>query len=102
MNVRSGSEARKKSKLVMVRVTPEDYDELRSRALDTGTTVPEYLRACGMGRTTRSAVDSQLINELRRLGGLQKHLFKEGEGQLSKEYSEVLVAIQSAIARIAD
>lgn len=38
--------------------------------------------------------------ELRRLGGLQKHLFKEGSGVMSKEYSDVLMAIQKAILKV--
>ncbi len=101
MTGRSGSETRRKCKLVMVRVTPEDFEALGQRAKDAGLTLPEYLRSCGMSRQIKSAVEAQVVNELRRLGGLQKHLFKEGGGQLSKEYSEVLVALTHAIARIA-
>ena len=44
--------------------------------------------------------DTEMIMELRRLGGLQKHLFKEGEGLMSKEYSQVLVALQNALLRV--
>ncbi|MBL2086522.1 mobilization protein, partial [Klebsiella pneumoniae] len=44
--------------------------------------------------------DHKLINELSRLGGLQKHLFKEGNGVGSKEYAEILQAIKAAIFRI--
>ncbi|WP_279574096.1 hypothetical protein [Burkholderia anthina] len=40
------------------------------------------------------------MNELRRLGGLQKHLFNEGGGVLSKEYAAVLVELKQAILRI--
>ncbi|EAQ4528376.1 mobilization protein, partial [Salmonella enterica] len=43
---------------------------------------------------------TEMIMELRRLGGLQKHLFKEGNGVLSKEYSQVLVALQKALLRV--
>lgn len=96
----SGSENRQKTKHIMVRVTPDQLENLREKALDCGATVPEYLRACGLGRRTRNQVDAHVINELRRLGGLQKHLFKEGGGVSSKEYAAVLVEIRAAIARI--
>jgi len=39
--------------------------------------------------------------ELRRLGGLQKHLFTESQGVGSTEYAKVVVAITDAIERIA-
>lgn len=96
----SGSESRRMTKQIKVRVTPEQKGVLTEKALDCGITVPEYLRACGLGRPTRSAVEAHIINELRRLGGLQKHLFKEGGGVLSKEYAAVLVEITRAILRI--
>lgn len=86
----------------MVRVTPEQLVILREKATDSGVTVPEYLRACGLSRRTRSKMEAHIINELRRLGGLQKHLFTEGGGVLSKEFAAVLVEIRAAIARIGD
>ena len=63
------------------------------------------MRCAALKRKTRSTIDSQVINELRRLGGLQKHLFTEagghdGGGRLSKEYAEILAAIKEAIERI--
>ncbi|WP_171017168.1 plasmid mobilization protein MobA [Pseudomonas sp. G(2018)] len=98
----SDSETRKKTELIMVRVTPEEKAALTERAHDANLTTPAYLRDCGLGRTIRSKVEHHVINELRRLGGLQKHLFKEGGGAKSKEFAEILVEIQRAIARIGD
>ncbi|APO88904.1 plasmid mobilization protein MobA [Xanthomonas euvesicatoria pv. euvesicatoria] len=98
----SGSEERQKTKHVMVRATPEQLAALREKANDSGVTVPEYLRACGLGRRTRSKMEAHIVNELRRLGGLQKHLFTEGGGVLSKEFAAVLVEIRAAIARIGE
>ncbi|AIO75977.1 MULTISPECIES: plasmid mobilization protein [Burkholderia cepacia complex] len=43
MSDRSGTEERKKTKVIMVRVAPDEFDVLQERALDTGTTIPEYL-----------------------------------------------------------
>lgn len=75
--------------------------EVREKAADCSMSVGRFMLTAALGRETKSKVDAQIVNELRRLGGLQKHLFNEGGGQLSKDYSDVLVAIKAAITRIA-
>ncbi|KPC19469.1 Mobilization protein MobB [Pseudomonas syringae pv. maculicola str. M6] len=84
---------------------PEEADKIKEKAIDSGVSISEFLRCAALKRKTRSTVDSQVINELRRLGGLQKHLFAEGGGHtagghVSKEYGEILVNIKRAIQRI--
>ncbi|MBR4877740.1 MAG: hypothetical protein IKU14_08525 [Rhodocyclaceae bacterium] len=64
--------------------------------------VSEYLIRCALDRKIASAVDAQTVRELRRLGGLQKHLFNGGGGVLSKEYAAILGEIREAVARIMD
>lgn len=101
----STSEKRRRVVNLKVRCLPEEADAIRQKAQDSGVTVSEFLRCAGLGRKTRSTLDSQIINELRRLGGLQKHLFSEGGGhagggRLSREYADILVAITEAIKRI--
>ncbi|MGK9517793.1 plasmid mobilization protein MobA, partial [Salmonella enterica subsp. enterica] len=83
---------------------PEEADKIKEKAIDSGVSISEFLRCAALKRKTRSTVDSQVINELRRLGGLQKHLFAEGGGHtagghVSKEYGEILVNIKRAIQR---
>ena len=56
--------------------------------------------ATALNRRTRSKVEGHILNELRRLGGLQKHLYNEGGGRLSKELAEILVELKAAIMRI--
>lgn len=94
------SEVRQKTKIVMVRVTPEQLQTLRDKAREAGVTVPEYLRRLGLGRNLHSKLEAGVINELRRLGGLQKHLFTGGGGVRSREYASILVEIREAIKRI--
>jgi len=96
----SSSESRKRVVNLKTRCLPEEAEEIRSKAIDSGVTVSEFLRCAALGRKTRSTIDSQVINELRRLGGLQKHLFSEGKGVHSKEYAEILKSIKEAILRI--
>ncbi|MGK2894467.1 plasmid mobilization protein MobA [Klebsiella michiganensis] len=97
----SKSESRNRTELLLgIRCFPEEKKKLQESAQAAGLSVGEYLRRCGLGRRIKAKCDTELIMELRRLGGLQKHLFKEGGGVLSKEYSEVLVAIQKAILKV--
>ncbi|ANY18494.1 plasmid mobilization protein MobA [Bordetella pseudohinzii] len=97
MTARSGSESRQKTRRILIRASPEEHDALLEKARDCGVSLPAYLRACGLGRQTRSKMEAHVLNELRRLGGLQKHLFNEGNGIGSKEYSEVLIELKAAI-----
>ena len=104
-NGESSSENRKRTVNLKVRCLPEEADEIKDKAIDAGVSVSEFLRCAALKRKTRSTIDSQIINELRRLGGLQKHLFTEAGGHeggsyLSKEYADILVAIKEAIQRI--
>ncbi|RPE25266.1 NTP pyrophosphohydrolase [Burkholderia pseudomallei] len=64
--------------------------------------VGQFVLTAALGRRTRTKIEAHILNELRRLGGLQKHLFNEGGGMLSKEYAAILVEIREAIARIGD
>ncbi len=75
---------------------------VRERARDCGMSVGQFVLAAALGRRTRTRIEAHILNELRRLGGLQKHLFNEGGGVLSKEYAAILVEIREAIARIGD
>ena len=75
---------------------------VRGKARDCGMSVGQFVLAAALGRRTRTKIEAHILNELPRLGGLQKHLFNEGGGMLSKEYAAVLVEIREAIARIGD
>lgn len=88
-----------RNKQYIMRMTEDEFSEIQQKASDCGLSMAEYMRRCAMGRQTRSYIESKVINELRRLGGLQKHLYK-GDQEHSKEYAEVLVAITDAIKLI--
>lgn len=75
---------------------------VRGKARDCGMSVGQFVLTAALGRRTRTKIEAHILNELRRLGGLQKHLFNEGGGMLSKEYAAILVEIREAIARIGD
>ncbi|CNI61222.1 conjugal transfer relaxosome component TraJ [Yersinia pekkanenii] len=101
----SKSEKRQRSDVLLgIRCYPEEKEQIKAKADAAGLSVGEFLRRCALGRKIQAKCDTKLIMELSRLGGLQKHLFNEGRGNVSdkfsKEYSQVLVAIQKAILTI--
>lgn len=97
----SKSENRNRTALLpSIRCFPEEKEVVRIKAEAAGLSIGAFMLRSALGRRIDTKCDTELIMELRRLGGLQKHLFKEGGGMLSKEYSEVLVAIQKAILKV--
>ncbi|AJZ97012.1 hypothetical protein PFLUOLIPICF7_07355 [Pseudomonas simiae] len=97
----SGSEQRRRTgRLPAIRCFEEEEALVREKAQESGMSVGQFVLATALKRQARSKIDSHVINEPRRLGGLQKHLFTEGNGALSKEHANVLVGITEAIKRI--
>ncbi|EOV0239550.1 plasmid mobilization protein MobA [Salmonella enterica] len=97
----SKSEKRNRTELLLgIRCLPEEKEAIQEKAKTAGLSVGEFLRRAALGRRIDAQCDTEMIMELRRLGGLQKHLFKEGNGVLSKEYSQVLVELQKALLRV--
>ena len=100
MNAR-GTETRQMQRALSVRVTPDDYAAIADRAASCGLPIAEFVRRCSLGRQTPARTDLQVVNELRRLGGLQKHLFSQDADCNRERYAELLLEIQAAIKRVA-
>jgi hypothetical protein len=73
------SESRKKTKLIQVRVTPEEKVQLKTRAADFGVSVGELCRRSIFSAVPKSLADQNAIQELAalradlgRMGGLFK------------------------------
>jgi len=96
---RRGSETRARQHQVAVRFSDAEWARVEKEAAAADLPVTAYVRDAALGREI--AAGSHVIAELRRLGGLQKHLFTESHGVGSTEYAKVLVAITDAIERIA-
>ena len=100
------SEKRQRTALLpSVRCFPEEKTQIQDSAQTAGLSVGEYLRRCALGRRITAKTDTKTMNELLRLGGLQKHLHNELKDKgmtpaLSKQFSEVLSALKKAIVAI--
>lgn len=66
------------SAVVNVRLTPEEKSQLAEQAGTAGLTVSALVRKRVMGRAVVASTDAAMLRELRRLGGLFKHLFAQG------------------------
>lgn len=98
------SDQRRKTVALAVRLDPQEADAIREKARDSGVTVSEFLRAAALGRKTRHSTNmdsAQIINELRRHGGLQKKIHNDTGGAYSGKTAEILMDIKLAIERIA-
>ncbi len=91
-----------KTAQVRIRFTPDEKAQAEALAKEGGLTLSEYIRRRALGLPVRSKADAQMINELRRLGGLVKHIHNQTDGVNSKETAGVLVSITEAIKRIGD
>jgi hypothetical protein len=97
--IMAGTEQRQKRVALSVRVSDRDRDAIAAKAASSGLPIAEYVRRCALGRQTPSRVDARLINELRRLGGLQKHLYN-GDRDRGPQYAEILLELTDAIRRV--
>ncbi|WP_050751083.1 plasmid mobilization protein [Acidiphilium cryptum] len=86
-----------------VRLTPTERAELEAAAETAGITLSEYIRRRALGRRVvarRALTDIQTLNELRRLGGLVKHLALEEVGN-PDDLRTALAALREAAERVA-
>jgi hypothetical protein len=80
-----------------IRFTPTELAELKEAANIAGITVSTYVRRRALGRKIAANVDLIMIRELRRIGGLLKHIHNESGGAYSDLTANTLIDIQKAI-----
>ena len=83
-----------------VRLSTEEHQLIEAKLARSGLSFNEFMIRSALGRKIAPAADSQAIAELKRLGGLQKHLFNQGQGVLSVEYAAILQEIKHAIQKL--
>lgn len=111
----NGTDKRRRTHVVGVRMTDDERESIVGKARDCGLTVSAFFRACALGRKTRNATTSRVLDELtklgneqRRIGGLIKHLRFEGALSpaervgLMQQVEAAQRAVVNAISKIAD
>ena len=87
--------------IVNVRLTSEEKERLRDDADMAGLSMSALIRARYFGRPVVAHADQVLIKELRRVGGLLKHIHNESGGAYSAETSAALFLVNEAIRKVA-
>lgn len=90
----------KKSVQFRIRYTPSEKSEIEQHADHAGLTMSEYLRRRALGKRVMSIADEKIINELRRIGGLLKHVHNESGGAYAAQTASALGELMSVIVRI--
>lgn len=88
-----------KDAILKMRLTADEKKFICAQAEAAGLPVSAYVRALAVGNTIRTKTDAAVLNELRRLGGLCKHLFNNGADP--GETGSALRALEAAAARLA-
>lgn len=85
-----------------VRLSESEDARLVEQAAIAGLSVSEYMRRLFFGgRPIIASTDDQMIRELRRMGGLLKHLSMAAP-DAAAEMRETLASIRQAIDRLAE
>ena len=78
---------------VTLRLAVDEKDRLKSDADLAGISVSEVVRRHYFGRPIIANADLVMVKEMRRMGGLMKHLHNESGGAYSKQTSDAIHAI---------
>ena len=93
---------KRRSRVLGVRLTSEEYDRIRVAASDHQLSASAYLAAIALGKDLQVRVRLSSVNELRRQGGLLK--FALAQDSLSddsrKRLHDVLDELKAAIRRM--
>jgi hypothetical protein len=77
------------------RISEEENQEIREQAEVSHLTVSEYIRRRVLGKRVASQADLAVLAELRRLGGLLKHVHLETRGAYSELTAEAIRALEA-------
>lgn len=80
---------------INVRLTAGEKARLKDDARTAALSMSELVRRRNFGRPILAHADAVMLKELRRIGGLLKHLHNESNGTYSKETSFTLIALKS-------
>ena len=82
---------------IHIRVTPEEQEKIRENAEVSGLSMSEYIRRRALCRRVPSRIETKMLSELRRQGGLLKYVFTESHGMYSEKTATALDSLNSFI-----
>lgn len=93
------NDAEKRKKWVTVRFRSEEMNGVSEQAGLCGLSMSELVRRRALQRKIVPATDLKMISELRRIGGLIKHLFDE-TGDLDRHHTSLPDELHAVIIRV--
>lgn len=91
-------EKQRRPRRIYARLTEREYADASEQADAAALSLSEYLRRRLFGRRVVPKTDLRVLAELRRLGGLLKHIHNETRGTYSARTAEAIGAL-TACAR---
>jgi len=85
-----------------LRLTDSEKEALRDEAFSYGLSMSELVRRRYFGRPIISNADMTMIRELRRIGGLLKHIHLDSDGAYSNQTAATLTVLREYIEKISD
>jgi hypothetical protein len=85
-----------------LRLTSQEKGSLESEAYSYGLSMSELVRRRYFGRPIITSADMAMVKELRRIGGLLKHVHVDSEGAYSIQTAETLTVLRRYIEKISD
>lgn len=86
--------------VINVRLTCTEKAKLKEDADLAALSMSELVRRRYFGRPIIANADAVMLKELRRMGGLLKHIHNESDGAYSKDTAGALVALKAYIERL--
>ena len=78
-----------------LRVSEEEHREMKEQAEVSHLTMSEYIRRRVLGRRVIPQADLAVLAELRRLGGLLKHVHNETRGTYSELTADAIRSLEA-------
>ena len=85
---------------IALRLTPDEKTRLRDDAELAGLSVSKLVRRRYFGRPIVANADMVMVRELRRIGGLLKHIHNKTDGVYNRETAQALVEITGQIKKL--
>jgi hypothetical protein len=87
---------------VNLRLTAAELKRLKEDARIAGLSVSALIRRRYFGRPILAESDANTIRELRRIGGLLKHIHVDSKGAYSRLTADALVSLSNYIDKLAN
>lgn len=88
--------------VINVRLTTTEKERLKDDAELASLSMSELVRRRYFGRPIIANADAVMVKELRRIGGLLKHVHNQSQGSYSHETAQALAELRTYIDKLSN